>query len=177
MWDVFHRLKKGFKIISKLPQTASLRERKRVGYETGIKIERFLKILDIDSPRNEEEKDAHRSWLLASLIFLHIIEAAPDEAFRLPEEDSKYIDELKSVLEKSMEMKRYWYAPSVLLWVLFFGGLHSKGKEYMWFRKSIRKVCMGMQVETWMEMKQELRGLPWVELGVEWKLKALCGLY
>ncbi|CZR58874.1 uncharacterized protein PAC_08766 [Phialocephala subalpina] len=178
MRTIFNRLKDVAYNISVLPSSTSLRDRRRIGYETKVKIERFLKILDIDSKRTETDRDTHRSWLFASLIYLHTIVATSDEMYILPEKDIKIVHELKGVVERLMDIPEdLGYSTRVLLWVLFFGALHSKGKEYMWFRKTIRERCKEMKLETWVEVKEELKDLPWVQQGVEWKLKALCGLY
>lgn len=178
MWTIFNRLKDVASDLSALPLKTSLRDRRRLGYETRVKIERFLKILDIDNQRSEADRDTHRSWLFASLIYLHTIVAISDEMYLLPEKDVKIIHELKGAVEKLTDISEgLGYSTRVLLWILFFGALHSKGKEYMWFRKIIRERCREMKLETWTEVKEELNELPWVQQGVEWKLKALCGLY
>ncbi|KAF8859988.1 hypothetical protein BDZ45DRAFT_340728 [Acephala macrosclerotiorum] len=164
--------------ISALPAKTSFRDRQRIGYETRVKIERLLKILDIDNQRTDVERDIHRSWLFASLIYLYTIVATSDEMCLLPERYIKIIRELKGAVERLIDVpKNLGYSTRVLLWVLFFGALHSKGKEYMWFRKTIRERCREMKLETWEEVKEKLNELPWVQQGIEWKLKALCGIY
>ncbi|KAE8443698.1 hypothetical protein EG329_001470 [Mollisiaceae sp. DMI_Dod_QoI] len=177
MWSVFERLKEDSKIILALPPKTILRDRRRIGYETNVKIERFLKILDIDSQRTNGDRDTHRSWLFASLIYLHTIIATPDEMSMLPEKDYRLIYELKCAVERLLEVpKDLGYSARVLLWVLLFGALHSAGELCIWFKKAISRTCLDLRVKTWSKVKKELIELPWVHLEVEQKLLALCEL-
>lgn len=59
----------------------------------------------------------------------------------------------------------------VHLWILLFGGVHSRGPEAVWYRGTIRELCEAKALLKWDDIKLLVSNLPWVQKDVETCLK------
>jgi hypothetical protein len=171
MLDVFAYLKYTAIQVFAQPPTSNLR--KTMSYTARMKIQVYLRLLQ---NRHLSRSDRYSwSWLLASLIYLHTIEAYADEVANLPNTERQLVRQLKLMLKNLVEAPGcFGYPCRVLIWILLFGGLHAQGTEAVWFRKALDTTCASAQLLTWANVKVLLMGMPWVQSDVEKKLNALC---
>lgn len=126
------------------------------------KIEGYL----ISCPDREETaaNDISRSWLLAAMIFLHIVIATPEEVTKLVEMEQELVLHLRRCLERLFtNATEFKYPCSLLLWVLLYGGLCAKGDDRIWFRNKIQITLATAQLSTWADVKTLLQDMPWVQ--------------
>jgi hypothetical protein len=171
MLDVFAYLK--YTAIQVFAQSPTSNLRKTISYTARMKIKVYLQLLQ---NRHLSRSDRYSwSWLLASLIYLHTIEAFPDEVAYLPNTERQLIYQLKLMLKILVEAPEcFGYPYRVLIWILLFGGLHAQGTEAVWFRSALDTTCANAQLSTWANVKALLIDMPWVQSDVEKKLNALC---
>jgi hypothetical protein len=59
----------------------------------------------------------------------------------------------------------------MIIWTLLLGRLPAIGANAIWFQEAIVKSCRAAKLESWAEMKELLKDLPWVQPNVEAKLR------
>ena len=55
----------------------------------------------------------------------------------------------------------------VHLWILLFGGVHSRGEDAAWYQGSLRELCEAKGLIKWDDVKLRVRNLPWVQYDAE----------
>jgi len=171
MYEVFTWLKNSFRLVSHLPLDAP--NRKSESYLIRQKITSYLK--NLDTNLSFPKRDSCRSWLLASMIYIHIITATSIELELLWESEKELVGQLKETLELVIESKDgIDYSCPVLLWVLLFGMLPARGGDRAWFGQALETALRVAEVDGWEEMRERLKALPWVQEYVEERLEALC---
>jgi hypothetical protein len=170
MYEVFVWLKNSARLVSRLAPDAP--NRKKESYLIRTKIQSYL--YHLDGNPDFENRDCTRCWLTASLIYIHTITATTKELEILHVTELGLVQELRSVIEKLIiSQVAFDYSCPVFLWVLLLGLLPARDADASWFKFIFTQACTAAKIGTWYEAKEFLRGLPWVEMIVEEKLRAL----
>jgi len=171
MYEVFTWLRNSARLVSILAPDAP--NRKKESYLVRTKIQSYLYHLDLNP--NFENRDVTRSWMTTSLIYIHTITATTTELEMLHISEFRLVKQLRSALEDVIATPTgIDWSCSILLWCLLLGRLSARYAGAVWFHDAIVTSCNAAKVESWFETKKLLKGLPWVEINVEEKIRVLC---
>ncbi|CZR60125.1 uncharacterized protein PAC_10020 [Phialocephala subalpina] len=107
-----------------------------------------------------------RSWLLASMVYLHVAIVPASEAYPLPRSEQEIVAQLKSVFYQSDREQLDLETPSPCsprLWVLMLNGLYARTNDVVLLGSPEKLDLSTVSSLHWCRAQLLLRDIPWAE--------------
>lgn len=134
---------------------------------------------ELSFQQRQADSEKRLAWLIATVLYATTVLSCEMQCRSLGEQE-KVVEGLVANLRVTLATEMEWcdirhgvggsavemdmYAPSVLLWILFVGGVStdSFGQEEQrrWFGSALRELCAALGLDEWVDVRRSMKELP-----------------